>query len=133
MMRTKLKTPKNVYKRAGKKQANSMLSISVKDRLGEIYNCNIPVFKMEHLPSKKFRMRKRNRESIIIVPVSADDQSWEIANLKGRRLKPSDLKNKTVILNKGTKRIRGTVVGIMMDNGGATSPPVSGGLPPVDE
>lgn len=132
MMRTKL-PPKNVYKRKRKKQANSILSISVKDKLGKIYKCNIPVFKIEHLPSKKFGMRKRNRESTVIVPVSADDQSWKITNLEGRRLRPSDLKNKTVVLNKGTKKIRGTVVGVMMQNGGATSPPVGGGLPPVDE
>lgn len=132
MMRTKL-PPKNVYKRKRKKQANSILSISVKDKLGKIYKCNIPVFKIEHLLSKKFGMRKRNRESTVIVPVSADDQSWKITNLEGRRLRPSDLKNKTVVLNKGTKKIRGTVVGVMMQNGGATSPPVGGGLPPVDE
>lgn len=133
MVRTKLKTPKSVNKRTRKKQANSILSISVKDKLGKIYKCSIPVFKIERLPSKKFGMRKRNRESTIIVPVSVDDQSWKIVNLEGRRLRPSDLKNKTVVLNKGTKMIRGTVVGVMMENGGATSPPVGGGLPPVDE
>lgn len=112
-----------------------MLIISVKDKLGKIYKCNIPVLKVEHLPSKKFGLRKRNRnrESTIIVPVSVDDQSWGIVNFKGRILRPSDLKNKTVVLNKGTKKIRGTVVAVMMENGGATSPPVGGGLPPVDE
>ena len=133
MIRTKLPHKKKVYKRTRKKQANSMLRISVKDKLGKIYKCNIPVFKMHHLPSKKIGMRKRKRESTIIIPVSADDQSWEIVNLKGRRIRPSDLKNKTIVLNKGTKKIRGTVVGVMMENGGATSPPVGGGLPPVDE
>lgn len=110
-----------------------MLSISVKDKLGKIYRCNIPVFKMEHLPSKKIGMRKRKRESTIIIPVSVDNQSWEIVNLKGRRIRPSALKNKTVVLNKGTKKIIGTVVEVMIENGGATSPPVGGGLPPVDE
>lgn len=128
MTQTKLKIYKSIRKKNRKKLANSILNISVKDQLGKIYKCDIPV--------KYPKLRKTGittRERTIFFPVSADEQNWEITNFKGRRLRISELKNQAVVLHKGTKKISGTVVDVVMASGGATSPPVGGTLPPVDE
>lgn len=130
MLRKKVTKSKSIYKRTRKMQTNAILSISVKDKLGKIYKCSIPIIKIKR---PHFRMRKNSIESTVVVPISADNQNWEIVNLKGRRIRPSRLKNKMVVLNRGTKKIRGIVVEAAMMDGGATSPSVGGGLPPIDE